>query len=63
MRAISSLASMDRSGTNGSGSYGIAHSEPEAIAGPSLEAILGRMEDKEALPFTKQLTQKLRTPS
>lgn len=37
------------------GSCGVAHSEPEAIDGPSLDAILARMEDNEGLPFTKHM--------
>jgi hypothetical protein len=37
------------------GSYGIAHSEPEAIEGPSLDAILARMQDNDGLPFTEHL--------
>lgn len=37
------------------GSYGIAHSEPENIEGPALEAILRRGADNERLPFTKHV--------
>lgn len=37
------------------GSYGIAHSEPEAVEGPSLDTILARMEGNEGLPFTKHM--------
>jgi hypothetical protein len=37
------------------GSYGIAHSEPEAVEGPSLDTILARMDGNEGLPFTKHL--------
>ncbi|GAY19626.1 hypothetical protein [Sphingobium fuliginis] len=37
------------------GSYGIAHSEPEALEGPSFDTILARMDDNEGLPFTKHL--------
>lgn len=39
----------------GPGSYGIAHSEPEAIEGPSLDTILARMDGNEGLPFTKHM--------
>lgn len=37
------------------GSFGVAHSEPETIKSPSLDAILARMEDNEGLPFTKHM--------
>ena len=39
----------------GPGSYGIAHSEPEAIESPSLNTVLARMEENEGLPFTQHL--------
>lgn len=39
----------------GPGSFGIAHSEPENVEGPSLETILAAGERNEALPFTKHM--------
>lgn len=37
------------------GSFGIAHSEPENIEGPSLETVLRSGADNERLPFTKHV--------
>lgn len=37
------------------GSYGIAHSQPEAIESPSLNITLARMENNEGLPFTRHM--------
>jgi hypothetical protein len=37
------------------GSFGIAHSEPENVEGPSLDTILRGSVDNERLPFTKHM--------
>lgn len=37
------------------GHFGVAHSEPESIEGPSLEATLAKARENEALPFTKHI--------
>ena len=53
--SVEMLVGHERFTYTGSGSYGVAHSEPEAVEGPSLDAILARMEGNEGLPFTKHM--------
>lgn len=53
--SVEMLNGHERFTYKGPGSYGVAHSEPEAIEGPSLDTILARMNDNEGLPFTKHL--------
>ncbi|MBC7635659.1 MAG: hypothetical protein H7251_08650 [Acetobacteraceae bacterium] len=53
--SVEMLVGHERFTYTGSGSFGVAHSEPEAVEGPSLDAILARRNGNEGLPFTKHM--------
>ncbi|MGB3721508.1 MAG: hypothetical protein WA979_01660 [Pacificimonas sp.] len=53
--SVEMLTGHERFTYNRPGSSGVAHSEPEAVEGLSLDAILARMEGNEGLPFTTHM--------